>query len=66
MPEMKNVGFVWCSQQAPWRTFFASFKDQLKLNLALFALCRLGIRVRLLSDLSEAMMDRSVEGIITA
>lgn len=57
---------MWCSQQAPSGTFLLSLEDQLKLNLALFALCRLGVRVRLSSDLSEAVMDSSVEGIITA
>lgn len=46
--------------------FFPSVKDQLKLNLALFALCHPRIQVKLLSDLSEAVMDRPVEGIITA
>lgn len=66
MSKMKNMGFVWYSQWAPQRTFFLLFKDQLKLNLALFSLCCLGIRVRLSSDPSEVVIDSSVEGIITA
>lgn len=46
--------------------FFLLFKDQLKLNLALFALCCLGIRVRPSPDPSEEVADGSVGGIITA